>query len=347
MEPIISLIIGDPHFKSGCPEVYEYIDRITEIAKKQSPTFIVILGDVLDKHGVVEVEPHKAVEKFFDNLSNIAPTYVLMGNHDLINSSQFLTTNHIYGPFKKWPSLEIIDKPLFVTYKDKSFVFVPYTPPGKFEEALETLLEEGNDWENADCIFAHQEFRGCKLAGGKISVDGDEWSQDSPLVISGHMHEPHSVGENIMYPGNSIQHHYTDKHDKKVWIIKFNNNTREIKKIKIGLKQKIRLQYNVTDMKTDTENILKKSKSHIIQLHITDTSTELKSFRKSQLYTTLKNSNISIVPELIKPTPEPITKDNIEYITYEHLLHKIIYSKNKNIIDEFNCIFGTLASQKL
>ena len=79
------------------------------------------------------------------------------------------------------------------------------------------MVLEGETWELADCIFAHQEFRGCKM--GKEISKGDEWNAEYPLVISGHIHDYQIVGKNILYPGSSIQHTYTETHNKRIWLV--------------------------------------------------------------------------------------------------------------------------------
>ncbi len=62
---------------------------------------------------------------------------------------------------------------------------VPYVPPGRFVEALNIIDNEW--WKNVNCIFAHQEFYGCKM-GAIESIEGDKWDHSFPLVISGHIH---------------------------------------------------------------------------------------------------------------------------------------------------------------
>ncbi len=49
---------------------------------------------------------------------------------------------------------------------------VPYVPPGRFVEALNIIDNEW--WKNVNCIFAHQEFYGCKM-GAIESIEGDKW----------------------------------------------------------------------------------------------------------------------------------------------------------------------------
>ena len=159
-----------------------------------------------------------------EQLSQIAPTYVLIGNHDLINHSQFLTDNHIFNPMKKWPNVFIADTmPQVLQIEDsdgeeRTFVFCPYTPPGRFAEALNKIVPLGYTWELADAIFAHQEFEGCKM-NQITSEEGDVWDPAFPPVISGHIHDAQTVGENVFYPGSAIQHGFGESAGKRIWFI--------------------------------------------------------------------------------------------------------------------------------
>jgi len=79
------------------------------------------------------------------------------------------------------------------------------------------------DWKKSTCIFAHQEFKGAKM-GAIISEEGDPWSLDLPLVISGHIHDYDHLQTNIIYTGTPIQHAFGDRSDKTVSWFTFNGS---------------------------------------------------------------------------------------------------------------------------
>jgi DNA repair exonuclease SbcCD nuclease subunit len=153
---------------------------------------IVIGGDVLDSHERVSVVLMNTALKLFKVLSNIAPLYILIGNHDYINNQQFLTINHWMNAIKEWKNIFIVDKPLIF----ENFLFVPYVFPGKFKKSINEI-----DLTSVICIFAHQEFLDCQMGIIK-SVQGDRWESNMPLVISGHIHDRQKVNSNILYPGS-------------------------------------------------------------------------------------------------------------------------------------------------
>src|SRR5579862_3494240 len=355
-----TLIIGDPHFKQKKElEGADYIEKIIQIALDNKITFIVILGDVLDTHEKVFVGPHNLAEDFFEKLSNIAPLYVLIGNHDYINNQQFLTKNHIFGPFKKWKNVFIVDYPLLVNIEDKTFVFVPYVPPGRFIEALNKLVlsEESEEWELADCIFAHQEFRGCKM-GIFESVIGDEWDESYPLVISGHIHNSQKVGSNILYPGSSIQHTFAETDNKRIWIVDWSENNIDINdvnedvttiipditKIDVGLKRKKIMKMTVSKIMKYEDNSVKFEKyleRVELKIILTGTSAEFGCFRKSNIYAKLKNLNVIFSYELYNPDAyiELFSTKRCD-VSYKQVLHELVAQKDELTKREYQDLFG-------
>jgi DNA repair exonuclease SbcCD nuclease subunit len=209
------LIIGDPHFREGNLSDMDYFVNFTIQFVQSHPEieFIVVLGDVLDRHGVLHQHPFHQACKFLHRMGAMKRTFVLIGNHDFDNPSKFLPDNH---PFLMWkltdcPGVVIVDKPMNVG----PYVFVPYVPPGMFRQALEYIDPSLKYLKQTSIIFAHQEFRGCRM-GPVISDIGDPWPlndiANSPLVISGHIHEKQELENGILYVGTPIQNGFSDSY---------------------------------------------------------------------------------------------------------------------------------------
>ena len=197
------LCIGDPHIQVGnITEVDLFIERLILLATKKQPDLIIVLGDILHTHERLHTIALNKAYEMINKLRLITKTYVLVGNHDYIQNQQFLTENHWLSGMKEWKNTVIVDKVISETINGEKFVFTPYVPPGRFEEALNTL---DGDWKDASCIFAHQEFYGCKM-GAIVSVEGDNWSIENPHVVSGHIHSRQIPQENIYYTGSAMQH---------------------------------------------------------------------------------------------------------------------------------------------
>lgn len=355
-----ALVIGDPHFKhnTDVSESEEYVENILKIASKYSPTFIVLLGDILDTHEIVRVQPHNLAEKFIEGLSDIAHTYVLIGNHDYINNSQFLTTNHIFGPFKKWSNLTIVDQTIGVHIEERYFVFVPYVPVGRFQEALDTIVKDGETWEFADCIFAHQEFKGCKPRNKDNTFKskvGDVWNEDYPLIISGHIHKAQNVGNNIKYPGNSQQHSYLENANKSVWIVEWLEDTDDeimtepkITKISTGIKKKKAIDMNASDIKDKLVSDFDEYGSYHLQINLAGTTAEFNNFKSSKLYSSLVSNGVIFSYDLktaqnIKTPNAVLSGASRSDVSYSKVFHGLVSAKNSPLVkQQYEKLFGPL-----
>lgn len=268
-----ALVIGDTHFKiSNVRDTELMTTAILENAEKCKPDFIVLLGDILDGHETIHVSPLTRAVKFLASLCEIAPLYVLIGNHDLKNNRQFLSEEHPFTSLKYWDSkkIKIIDKVHKTTICEHTFVFSPYVPPGMFVEALNTV----DDWFTSTAIFAHQEFKGAHM-GAMESVYGDIWPADHPYVISGHVHDYQEPQINILYVGTPIQHTFGDNPEKTISIIEFENNTRKQERISLGIPKKQIIRIATTDV--NDYNIPENMDLKII---ITGTTAEIKTIMK-------------------------------------------------------------------
>ena len=229
------LAIGDPHFMlSNLDNTHEYTKKIVKIIKQKNPDIVVVLGDLFHTHEKKHLLVENEVTFFLSNLVKHSTVYLIVGNHDMINSQQFLTKNHAFTPYKKWDNLIICDRPKEEIINDKRYIFVPFVPPGRFFEALDHI----EDWKSADCIFAHQEIYGCKFNPTMVSEHGDKWEPSFPMLISGHIHEEQWVDTNVYYPGSSMQHGFAECQDKIIILAKFENKIPEIERFNLGLRKK-------------------------------------------------------------------------------------------------------------
>jgi DNA repair exonuclease SbcCD nuclease subunit len=145
------LFIGDVHVKTdNSEEIDILLHEIQRISKQYNFDYIIVGGDVMHYHERLFTQCLNKSISFLKSLTDIAYTYVLVGNHDYINNSEFLTQNHWMNSIKNWDNLKIVDEVI----EEKEFMLCPYVYPGRFIEALETKTK---DWMNKTIIFAHQE----------------------------------------------------------------------------------------------------------------------------------------------------------------------------------------------
>lgn len=320
---IRALCIGDVHFMVNqieetnlmCEEIY----RVTQEVK---PDFIVVLGDVLDTHERVNLDPLERATEFLSKLSKMSQAlYLTVGNHDRPNNSTFLTSQHAFTGLKKWPNTYVADKPLRMTIGNQDFIFVPYVPPGRFKEALDTL--ENKDLSTVSGIFAHQEFKGCSMGAIK-STQGDVLDEKLPHVVSGHIHVYERLQSNITYVGTPRQITFGDKTKKSVSEYIYSKDKDggvEVKEVRHYLKCK---QKSIVHLDVKQAETYDPPKDAIIKLIVSGTAAELHVFKK---HSAERLSGVKLQYKVIEKAKEP---DNVRvnsfHTTTRRTFAELLYS---------------------
>jgi DNA repair exonuclease SbcCD nuclease subunit len=282
------LFIGDVHFQaSNIPEVDLFIEKITELAIEKQPTLIIIAGDLLHTHERLHTTPLNKAYDFVDKMRKIALTYVLVGNHDLESNQEFLTHNHWMCGMKEWVNTVIVDTVMTYRLLEHKFVLVPYVAPGRFIEALDTCEE---DWNDASCIFAHQEFAGCKM-GAIVSIDGDKWPITNPHVVSGHIHSRQIVQENVYYPGAAMQHAFGESEKNVIPLLTFHEGGYEREEIELDLPRKKIVYMNVDDVDT----YVPPETNDKIKVTVSGEYEDFKALKKTARYKKLVEDGVKVV----------------------------------------------------
>ena len=318
-------VIGDLHVtpdflqKGG----YETLKFIGDSAKTTTPDFIVLLGDLLDDHNKVDVLCHKAVYNLITELSCVAHTYIIIGNHDYIDGKQHLTDNHIFNPYKKWDSITIVDYPMLTVHKGKTFAFCPYVPEGKLISSLGELSREGDVWEFADAVFAHTD---------PLSPL-DKWDNSYPPIITGHRHDSYTKGK--IYMCGSVRNvNFGDLGEKYLWIFRFSNSGVGFKKIPVPNQTKKVVEVTVSAFVGDSDALSNLDSN--TKLKITGTRTEISEIKKSKNYSELVKSGVKISPVI----NEKYIRHNLSKETFSETLKNVVSTKSKNIQDTYSGLWG-------
>ena len=318
------IAIGDPHFKTdNVSETNLFIEKLENLIKKENPDLIVVLGDLLHTHERLHTTPLNKAHDFILKLRELASTVILVGNHDMENNQQFLTTNHWMNGMKEWENVQVVDKILHKYIGDFHFVFVPYVPPGRFIEALNTNTD---DWKNADCIFAHQEFFGCKM-GAIVSVEGDKWPENYPEIVSGHIHSRQQIQKNIYYCGSSMQHAFGESEKNIIPIFTWDEeNKKKYNLLEIDLELP-RKKIIYTDVENVEDYKLTNTKDKI-KISVSGQYEEFKAFKKTKKYKEILKTGIKVV---FKPKKVEIEEKNkeiaqIESSDFINILNSLVMS---------------------
>lgn len=318
---VTCLAIGDPHFQiNNVIETEELIAKVVAVTEQLQPTFVVILGDLLHTHEKIHTTPFNLATKFINAIAKLVPVYLIIGNHDYISNQQFLTTNHPFNSFKRVKNVTVCDRVIIREIKGYKFVFCPYVPPERFEEALDTAKET---WDDATCIFAHQEFYGCRFNPVMTSSEGDIWPDDYPMVVSGHIHNEQWLQDNIYYTGSSMQHAFGETANKTIAFISF---PFKLQKIDLEMRKK-KIIYSAID-NIDKFNLEKDVSTKLV---IKGNPEEFKVFRKSERYKELQKKGvvISFAPKV------KIVEHKKEKTNVLDILGEMVKEENKYVKQAF------------
>lgn len=319
------IAIGDPHFRTdNIPEVDMFMDKLKLLCNSEKPNFIVVLGDLLHTHERLHTIPLNKAYDLVSSLRDIAPTLVLVGNHDMISNQQFLTQNHWMGAMKEWRNVEIVDTIIKKEIDGYKFVFCPYVSPGRFEEALNVAGE----WKDADCIFAHQEFAGCKM-GAIVSVDGDKWPENYPEVVSGHIHSRQTIQKNIYYTGSAMQHAFGESDRNIIAVLTWEapGERYTVREVDLELPRK-KIIY--TDIQAIEEYVPVETEDKV-KITVSGVYEEFKAFKKTKKYRDIVKSGTKVVfkPKKLEKKEDEEETEKFEATDFSKILNSLVL-KEKN-----------------
>lgn len=331
------LFIGDPHVKTdNLPDCDLLLNEILKAIEERNPDICIIAGDVMHYHEkLYTVALNKAHEMIY-KISQLIPCYVLVGNHDMINNQQFLTENHWMNSMKHWDSdVYVIDKPFLLQLNGDNYILCPYVYPGRFIEALNKL---DFDFKDAKLIFAHQEFKGCKM-GAITSELGDVWEENYPKVISGHIHNNQKPQNNVYYPGASQQQAFGESENCVLALIKINEDDVEIEELPLLLPRKKIISLDISKI----DDLKLKESNDKIRLTISGDYDDFKSFKKSEKYKKLTNDGVKVVfkhkKKKVDKEKEEEMKELKDITDFNDILDNIINrSKNLNLIKAYEYV---------
>lgn len=222
------LTIGDMHLKIGnkmrdeamLNEIYSHIQAVR-------PDLIVCLGDVLDRFANIRTEPLKMATDAFRRFQKFAPTVLLIGNHERIDNSVYLTDEHPFNAIKYWSEsphkFTVVDKPINMHIGNIQLSFVPYVPEGRLIEALDSI-QDGNSWKKSSVCFSHSDIYGSEYSSsGLKNTTGDRWLPEYPLLINGHIHDYQELALNVINLGSPMMHATNESINKYLMEIKIND----------------------------------------------------------------------------------------------------------------------------
>lgn len=374
MNGVRGLVIGDVHFAvKNLQDADALIEKTETAVRRLKPDFIVCLGDTLDQHESIHVDPLTRSVKFLEMLARHALTFLLIGNHDRRNNSDFMTEIHPFTAMKHCPNIVIVDYATKYEVSNKNgskanFLFVPYVAPGRLYEALDhiDLAELGEEtWRSPsiDAIFCHQEFYGVQMGPIK-STAGDVWDVTWPLVISGHIHDYQLLQPNLIYVGTPMQQTFSESPNKAITLFDFNpdplENAAPLEEVAsldaLKPEPSVRSRYIRIDLKLCIKRTITISPSALatfkpapnerIKLIIKGHVSDLKALNKSSVLSSLARQGVKFA---LMPIDEPTKKksaitqvgDRVQLKDQSFLqLFRDLIQEDKELLPYFDSLFA-------
>lgn len=277
------LALGDSHFMvSNLREMRVFLDKLKVYLDEHASEFdiIISLGDNLDSHERLHVEPLNMCVEYIKLLAMYRPTYVIVGNHDSTNNSIYLSEDHWLNCLKSWEGVTVVDSVCKVSIGGDDIVMCPYVPDGRFVEALSTL---GDGWRNVSAIFSHVTIKGANM-GSVIAEDADEWDSEFPMLISGHIHLRQWLADNMYYTGSIIQVAVDEPPEKSIAYVTIDGGSVKVDEIDLELPKKVIIRIDIEDV---NDFVLPEEPNTKYTLYLSGSYEAFKSFRKSSKYKSL------------------------------------------------------------
>lgn len=228
-------LIGDTHIGLGYPNS---VDKWFKVHKEYFSDFllpllrrevsdgdiIVHLGDLFDNRNIIPINLLNYGMDIVEELSKIAPTHIIVGNHDLWSKSA--SEINTVRPFRYIPNVTIYNSPEVMEYNGLKILMMPF-----IEKRLDQIkaIEEN---KNCDYLFCHSDLNGCKMHLTSVAhknadkIDIEDFKSFSK-VRSGHIHLV-QTNKHFTFVGSIFQMDRNDTGDQKgIFVIDTKDGTEE------------------------------------------------------------------------------------------------------------------------
>ena len=216
--------IADTHIKN-LKYHYEYkvvFEQLYEQLREQKVDYIVHCGDIAHTKTQISPEFVEMCTDFFRNMADIAPTYIILGNHDgnLKNSSRQDALT---------PIADALDHPNLHLLKDSGEVVLNDDFALNVLSVFDTAnWAEPTSYDRVNIALYHGSISGCKTDIGWTMEYGENdisIFDNFDYAFLGDIHKTNQVLDEagrIRYAGSTIQQNHGETNDKGylVWDVK-------------------------------------------------------------------------------------------------------------------------------
>jgi len=209
-------------------EQKQVFEKVYEHLKANKVDVNILTGDLFHIKGNVTPEAYQAAADFLKNLADIAPTHIILGNHDLILSNK----NRLDSVS---PVVEALNHPLLFLHKNSEEITIG---DGKFAFNVMSIIDEPQDWipiSNPNAVniaLYHGAITGVLTDQDWVMDHGDmnvESFEGFDYVMLGDIHRPNQILDHegrVRYAGSLCQNNFGEPDNRGflIWDIKGKND---------------------------------------------------------------------------------------------------------------------------
>ncbi|MAC34332.1 MAG: hypothetical protein CME38_12130 [Haliea sp.] len=225
--------IADTHIRNlrYHKEYTQVFEQLYDTLIEEGVDYIIHCGDIAHTKTQISPEFVDMCSDFLSSLATIAPTYVILGNHDgnLKNTGRLDALT---------PIVEALEHPNLHLLKDSQEV---YLRDGFALNVLSVFDEENwqdpSNYDNVNIALYHGAISNCQTDSGWVMENGEHDAsifEEFDYAFLGDIHKPQAMDKagKIRYAGSTVQQGFGETEDKGIliWDIK-DQNTFDVKRV--------------------------------------------------------------------------------------------------------------------
>src|SRR5574344_2645865 len=215
-------MIGDIHLGLGYPT---NVDKWLKTHKQYFENFlipylnntvedgdiIITLGDFFDNRNYIPINILNYGISIIEQISNIAPTHMIIGNHDLWTKSASGVNS--VNMMRYIPNVKVYDTTTVINYNGKKLLMMTYI------DNRNGQIKEIDNNKNCDYLFCHSDLNGARMhLSNVLQNNPDKIGIDNFVafkhVYSGHIHREQKT-KNFTFVGSIFQMDRNDTDNQK------------------------------------------------------------------------------------------------------------------------------------
>lgn len=203
--------IAESGLNSRLDWILKTLDMITEKCVQRGVDALALAGDLFHSRKSIDVTVLESVYRRIESID--LPVYIVMGNHDISESSNKRASIRIFSKVAK-----VITKARILTIAGSKVGIIPWTDSAK---AVAKAVDEFNK-KGVCYVIGHLALRSGVVGTHDFIMEGNiepSVFRKFKWTALGHYHKHQELKHEIYYVGSPLQHTWGDSEDEKGFMI--------------------------------------------------------------------------------------------------------------------------------